>query len=161
MPEAQVDRFMLKIKVGYPTKEDELEVMNKVAYGVSESIEPVLHAEDIFAMREVIDKIHVDEKINKYIIDLIFATRYPHQYGIEDLDGLIEYGASPRASIYLNKLARVYAFLQGRGYVIPNDIKSIGMDVLRHRVLVTFEAEAEEKSSEDIVERIFDSVKVP
>ncbi|MEE2924844.1 MAG: AAA family ATPase [bacterium] len=161
LPEAQVDRFMLKIKVGYPTKEDELEVMNKVAYGVSESIEPVLHAEDIFAMREVIDKIHVDEKINKYIIDLIFATRYPHQYGIEDLDGLIEYGASPRASIYLNKLARVYAFLQGRGYVIPNDIKSIGMDVLRHRVLVTFEAEAEEKSSEDIVERIFDSVKVP
>ncbi len=161
LPEAQVDRFMLKIKVGYPSKEEELEVMNKVAYGTSQSIDPVLHAEDIFAMREVIDKIHVDEKINKYIVDLIFATRYPQQYGIEDLDGLIEYGASPRASIYLNKLARVYAFLQGRGYVIPNDIKSIGMDVLRHRVLVTFEAEAEEKTSEDIVERIFDSVKVP
>ena len=161
LPEAQVDRFMLKIKVGYPTKEDELEVMNKVAYGVSETIEPVLQPEDIFAIREVIDKIHVDEKINKYIVDLIFATRYPQQYGIDDLEGLVEYGASPRASIYLNKLARVYAFLQGRGYVIPNDIKSIGMDVLRHRVLVTFEAEAEEKTSEDIVERIFDSVKVP
>jgi len=161
LPEAQVDRFMLKIKVGYPTKEDELEVMNKVAYGLSEPIAPVLQAEDIFAMREVIDKIHVDDKINKYIIDLIFASRYPQQYGIEDLDGLIEYGASPRASIYLNKLARVYAFLQGRAYVIPNDIKSIGMDVLRHRILVTFEAEAEEKTSEDIVERIFDSVKVP
>ncbi len=161
LPEAQVDRFMLKIKVGYPTKEDELEVMNKVAYGLSEPIAPVLQAEDIFAMREVIDKIHVDDKINKYIIDLIFASRYPQQYGIEDLDGLIEYGASPRASIYLNKLARVYAFLQGRAYVIPNDVKSIGMDVLRHRILVTFEAEAEEKTSEDIVERIFDSVKVP
>ena len=133
--------------------------MNKVAYGVSETIEPVLQPEDIFAIREVIDKIHVDEKINKYIVDLIFATRYPQQYGIDDLEGLVEYGASPRASIYLNKLARVYAFLQGRGYVIPNDIKSIGMDVLRHRVLVTFEAEAEEKTSEDIVERIFDSVR--
>lgn len=161
LPEAQVDRFMLKIKVGYPTREEELEVMTKVAYGAKQDIEPVLHAEDIFAMREVIDQIHVDEKINRYIVDLIFATRFPQQYGIDDLEGLIEFGASPRASIYLNKLARVYAFLQGRGYVIPNDIKSIGMDVLRHRVLVTFEAEAEEKTSEDIIERVFDSVKVP
>lgn len=161
LPEAQVDRFMLKIKVGYPSREEELEVMSRVAYGSTQQIEPVLHPEDIFAMREVIDQIHVDDKINQYIVDLIFATRYPQQYGIDDLDGLIEYGASPRASIYLNKLARVYAFLQGRGYVIPNDIKSIGMDVLRHRVLVTFEAEAEEKTSEDIIERVFDSVKVP
>ena len=161
LPEAQVDRFMLKIKVGYPTKEEELEIMSRIAFSTQEEIKPVLKSEDIFEMRKVIDMIHIDEKINRYIIDLISATRNPEEYGVEGLDGLIEYGASPRASIYLNKVARVNAFLQGRGYVIPNDIKSIGMDVLRHRVLITFEAEAEEKTSEDIVEKIFDSVKVP
>ncbi|MCO4783564.1 MAG: AAA family ATPase [Candidatus Cloacimonetes bacterium] len=161
LPEAQVDRFMLKISVGYPSKDEELEIMKMISYSKSEKIESVMSVEDLIEIRKVIDLVHVDEKINQYIIDLIFATRDPLAYGITGLEGLIQYGASPRASIYLNKLARVYAFLQGRAYVVPNDIKAIGMDVLRHRVLVTFEAEAEEKTSEDIIEQVFDSVKVP
>ena len=161
MPEAQVDRFMLKLKVDYPSREEELKIMELSAYDSLPEIQPVIAPEDIFKIRDVIDEIHIDEKINRYIIDLVSATRNPREYGIDDLEGLIEYGASPRASIYLNKVARVNAFLQGRAYVIPNDIKSVGMDVLRHRVMVTFEAEAEEKTSEDIIEKIFDSVKVP
>ncbi|PCJ20344.1 MAG: ATPase [Candidatus Cloacimonadota bacterium] len=161
LPEAQIDRFMLKISVGYPTKEEELQIMKMISYNKSQKIEAVMSVDDLMEIRKVIDMIHVDEKINQYIIDLIFATRDPQAYGISGLDDLIQYGASPRASIYLNKLARVYAFLQGRAYVVPNDIKAIGMDVLRHRVLITFEAEAEEKTSEDIIEQIFDSVKVP
>lgn len=161
LPEAQVDRFMLKISVGYPSKEEELEIMKMISYSKSEEIKSVMSVEDLIEIRKVIDLVHVDEKINQYIIDLIFATRDPLAYGIKGLEGLIQYGASPRASIYLNKLARVYAFLQGRAYVVPNDIKAIGMDVLRHRVLITFEAEAEEKTSEDIIEQVFDSVKVP
>jgi MoxR-like ATPase len=161
LPEAQIDRFMLKIRVDYPTREEELQIMEMSAYDHQEEIQAVLSADDIFAARETISQIHIDEKINRYIVDLVKATRDPREFGIEDLDGLIEYGASPRASIYLNKLARVNAFLAGRGYVIPNDIKQIGMDVLRHRVIVSFEAEAEERTSEDIIERVFDSVKVP
>ncbi len=161
LPEAQVDRFMLKLKVDYPSREEELKIMELSAYDSLPEIQPVIAPEDIFKIRDVIDEIHIDEKINRYIIDLVSATRNPREYGIDDLEGLIEYGASPRASIYLNKVARVNAFLQGRAYVIPNDIKSVGMDVLRHRVMVTFEAEAEEKTSEDIIEKIFDSVKVP
>jgi MoxR-like ATPase len=161
LPEAQVDRFMLKIKVGYPSKEEELKIMELAAFSRQEEIQSVLNAQDIFTIREIIKDIHIDEKINRYIVDLVSATRNPLEYGIRDLDGLIEYGASPRACIWLNKVARVYAFLQGRAYVSPHDIKSVGMDVLRHRILVTFEAEAEEKTSEDIVERVFDSVKVP
>jgi len=161
LPEAQIDRFMLKLRVDYPTREEELKVMEMSAYESQEEIEAVLHPEEIFKAREVISQIHIDEKINRYIVDLVSATRNPREYGIEDLDGLIEYGASPRASIFLNKLSRVNAFLNGRGYVIPNDIKQVGMDILRHRVIVSFEAEAEERTSEDIIERVFDSVKVP
>jgi MoxR-like ATPase len=161
LPEAQVDRFMLKINIDYPDMEEELKIMELAAYDSKEKINPVLSSQDIFAMREVINEIHIDEKINRYIVDLVNASRYPAKYNRSDLESLIEYGASPRASICLNRLARVYAFLQGRAYVIPNDIKSIGMDVLRHRVLISFEAEAEEMTSEDIVEKIFDSVKVP
>ena len=161
LPEAQIDRFMLKIKVDYPTRDEELKIMELSAYESRQEILAVLHPEDIFKAREIISMIHIDDKINTYIVDLISATRNPREYGIEDLDGLIEYGASPRASIFLNKLARVNAFLNGRGYVIPNDIKQIGMDVLRHRVIVSFEAEAEERTSEDVIERVFDSVKVP
>jgi MoxR-like ATPase len=161
LPEAQIDRFMLKIKVDYPSREEELKIMELAAYDSTSEIQPVVAPEDIFRIRDVLDEIHIDEKINRYIVDLVSATRNPREYGIDDLEGLIEYGASPRASIYLNKIARVNAFLQGRAYVIPNDIKSVGMDVLRHRVMVTFEAEAEERTSEDIIEKVFDSVKVP
>ena len=130
LPEAQVDRFMLKLKVDYPSREEELKIMELSAYDSLPEIQPVIAPEDIFKIRDVIDEIHIDEKINRYIIDLVSATRNPREYGIDDLEGLIEYGASPRASIYLNKVARVNAFLQGRAYVIPNDIKSVGMDVL-------------------------------
>lgn len=161
LPEAQVDRFMLKLHVDYPTRDEELEIMNRMAYARKETVEPVLGMGEISTMRSVINDIHVDEKVNHYIVDLVNATRNPQSYGIQDLDGLIEYGASPRASIFLNKLARVYAFLQGRAFVIPNDIKSIGTDVLRHRVIISFEAEAEEKTSEDIIEKVFDSIPVP
>lgn len=161
LPEAQVDRFMLKLKVGYPDQDEELKIINMAAYTGQEELQQVLSRAEIFEMRDVINEIHIDEKINRYIVDIVMATRYPQRYGLPELEDLIACGASPRASIYLNRLARVFAFLQGRAYVIPNDIKSIGMDVLRHRVIVTFEAEADEKTSEDLIAKIFDTVKVP
>jgi MoxR-like ATPase len=161
LPEAQVDRFMLKLKVVYPDQDEELKIINMAAYTGQEELQQVLSRAEIFEMRDVINEIHIDEKINRYIVDIVMATRYPQRYGLPELEDLIACGASPRASIYLNRLARVFAFLQGRAYVIPNDIKSIGMDVLRHRVIVTFEAEADEKTSEDLIAKIFDTVKVP
>lgn len=161
LPEAQVDRFMLKLKVGYPDQDEELKIINMAAYSNTEELKPILSKDDIFAMRDLINEIHIDEKINRYIVDIVNATRFPKRYGLPELEDLIACGASPRASIYLNRLARVFAFLQARAYVIPNDIKAIGMDVLRHRVIVTFEAEADEKTSEDLISKIFDTVKVP
>ncbi len=162
LPEAQVDRFMLKLKIGYPDKEEEYKIMKRMAMTDKKiDVDPVVGPEDIMRARKVVDEIYMDERIERYIIDIVFATRDPKSYRLDDLVGLIQYGASPRASIYLSVAAKAHAFLQGRGYVVPQDIKSIGMDILRHRVIVSYEAEAEDKSSEDVVKRIFDAVKVP
>ena len=124
-------------------------------------VSPVIDPEDIVRARSVVDEIYMDEKIEKYILDIVFATRDPKKYKLDELSGLIQYGASPRASIYLTVASKAYAFIQGRGYVTPQDVKSIGYDVLRHRVIVSYEAEAEEKTSEDIIKKIFDEIEVP
>ena len=162
LPEAQLDRFMLKIKIDYPDKAQERAILDRMAetsthFDVAEVVSP----EEILAVRRVVDLIYIDDKIKDYIVDLVLATRRPQDYGLEDLTGLINFGASPRASIYLALAAKATAFLQGRGYVTPQDVKSIGMDVLRHRVIVSYEAEAQEKTSEDIIQQIFDNIEVP
>lgn len=160
LPEAQVDRFMLKLRVTYPTKSEEKEIMQRIAHRTSIEITHIINPREIMESREVVDQIYIDDKLQDYIVDVVFATRDPKAYKI-DVEGMIAYGASPRASIYLNQAAKAYAFLQGRGYVTPQDIKSVGLDVLRHRVLLTYEAEAEELTSDDIVMKIFDNVEVP
>ena len=162
LPEAQIDRFMLKINIGYPNKEEEHKILKRMAFTDKEiEISPVITPEKIIEVRKMINDIYMDEKIEKYIVDIVFATRQPGDYGMGDLAELIDYGASPRATIYLAVAAKAYAFLKQRGYVTPQDVKSIGMDVLRHRVIPSYEAEAEDKTSEDIVRRIFDEVEVP
>jgi len=161
LPEAQVDRFMLKLKITYPNKKEEREILERMAKtNPAVDIEQVITPKDIFRVREVINQIYVDEKIKDYIIDIVFATREPHAYNIAVSD-YIAYGASPRASIALTLAAKAYAFIHGRGYVTPQDVKSIGMDVLRHRIIITYEAEAEEMTSEDVIRKIFDEVEVP
>ena len=160
LPEAQVDRFMLKLRVTYPNKSEEKEIMQRIAHRTPVEISPVTTPSEILESREVVDQIYLDDKLQDYIVDIVFATREPKSHGI-DIEEMIAYGASPRASIYLNQAAKAYAFLQGRGYVTPQDIKSIGLDVLRHRVLLTYEAEAEELTSDDIIMKIFDNVEVP
>ena len=162
LPEAQVDRFMLKVNIGYPTPEEETEIVTRMAHPSKKiAVEPVVTAKDIIRAREVVDQIYLDDKIKRYVIDIVFATRYPEKYNMPELKNLIEWAASPRASINLIIASKAYAFLQGRGYVTPEDVKAIGYDVLRHRVIPSYEAEAEEKSSVDIIKIIFDKVKVP
>jgi MoxR-like ATPase len=160
LPEAQVDRFMLKLKITYPNKAEEKDIMLRISSRPDVKVNPVISPEDILDIRELIDKIYIDDKLNDYIVNVVFATREPEIYGL-DIKKMISYGASPRATIYLNQASKVYAFLQGRGYVTPQDIKSIGHDILRHRILLTYEAEAEEKTSDDIISLIFDNVEVP
>jgi MoxR-like ATPase len=160
LPEAQVDRFMLKLSITYPNKKEELEIIDRNAEVGFPEVKKVISPKDILKAREVVGLIYVDEKIKDYILNIVFATRNPEEYKI-DLKDLIAYGASPRASIYLNLAAKAHAFLKGRGYVTPEDIKAIGMDVLRHRVIVTYEAEAEGITSEDIVKKVFDHIEVP
>jgi len=160
LPEAQVDRFMLKLKVTYPSREEELEIMERMAGGKEPEAAAVVTPDTILRARGLVTDIYVDDKIKQYILDIVFATREPSEFGL-DLTELISYGASPRASIYLSIAARAHAFLQRRAYVTPEDIKAIAMDVLRHRVIVTYEAEAEELTSEDVVQRILDNVEVP
>ena len=162
LPEAQVDRFMLKINIGYPNREEEHKILKRMAF-TDKKIEAsaVISPKKIIEVRELINEIYLDEKIEKYIIDIVFATREPKNYGLDDLAGLIEYGASPRASIYLTVAAKAYAFIKRRGYVTPQDVKSIGPDVLRHRIIPSYEAEAEDKTSEDILKRVFEEVEVP
>jgi MoxR-like ATPase len=160
LPEAQVDRFMLKLSVGYPSRDEEKAIMERMARGAPPEPSPVVGPDDIVRARSTVDQIYMDEKVKDYIVDLVLASREPDRYGLE-LEGLIAYGASPRASIYLNAASRAHAFLRRRGYVTPEDVKAIGPDVLRHRIIVTYEAEAEEVSSEDIVGRIFEGVEVP
>jgi MoxR-like ATPase len=161
LPEAQLDRFMLKLKVNYPNKDEERRILDRMAMtNVSFDIKPVISPEEITQVRNVVDEIYIDEKIKDYIVDIIFATREPEKYGLK-LAGFINYGASPRATIYLAVAAKAHAFVQQRGYVTPQDVKSIGMDVLRHRIIVSYEAEAEDKTSEDIIKTIFDNIPVP
>lgn len=161
LPEAQVDRFMLKVRVGYPTKEEERRILDLMAFtSPTTKIEPVMSPKDIAAARGVVDEIYIDDKIKDYIVDITFATRDPASFGINIADW-IEYGASPRATLALTVGAKACAFLSGRGYVTPQDVKTIAMDVLRHRVIVTYEAEAEEKTSGDVVKAVLDHVAVP
>jgi MoxR-like ATPase len=161
LPEAQLDRFMLKVKIDYPTKEQERQILDRMAVTDKKlDIKPVVKPADIAEIRAVVDEIYIDEKVKDYIVDVVCATREPKKYGL-DLANFINYGASPRATIYLTLAAKAHAFMQQRGYVTPQDVKSIGPDVLRHRVIVSYEAEAEDKTSEDIIKTIFDSIEVP
>jgi MoxR-like ATPase len=161
LPEAQLDRFMLKLKIDYPNKGEERQILDRMAV-TSKNFETkaVISPADIASVRSVVDEIYIDEKIKDYIVDVVCATRQPKKYGIE-MGNFINYGASPRATIYLTIAAKAYAFIQQRGYVTPQDVKSVGMDVLRHRVIVSYEAEAEGKTSEDIIKMIFDNIEVP
>ncbi len=160
LPEAQVDRFMLKVKIGYPTKAEERQIMERVAETGLPEIKPVASKEDLFRARETMRNIYMDDKVKDYIVEIVAATRDPEEHGLK-MASLIAYGASPRASIYLNQTARAHAFCERRGYVTPHDVKSVGMDVLRHRLILTYEAEAEEMTTEDIIRKVFDAVKVP
>ncbi len=161
LPEAQVDRFMLKLVVTYPTKKEEKEILERMSTGREIDVNPVIDPQKILELRQIVNQIYIDEKVKDYILDLVFATRAPQEYKLEKLKPLISFGASPRASIMLTRAAKAHAFIRGRGYVTPDDVKQIGMDVLRHRVLITYEAEAEEMTSEHIVKAIFDQVEVP
>lgn len=161
LPEAQVDRFMLKLIVNYPSVEEERGILERMTSGEEINAKPVITPKDIVNARKLLYKIHMDEKIKDYILNIVFATRFPEKYGIDDLKGMIAYGASPRASIYLTLTSKAYAFIKRRGYVIPEDIKSIGYDVLRHRIIPTYEAEAEDMTTDDIIRKIFDTIEVP
>lgn len=161
LPEAQVDRFMLKLSVGYPSKDEELEIMRRMTQDTTPGVSAVVQPQDIISARSLVKGVYIDEKVERYIIDIVFATRDPKAYGLEELQDLIAFGASPRASINLHLAAKAHAFLRRRGYVTPEDIRSIGMDVLRHRVMVTYEAEAEELTSEDIVRKVLNKIEVP
>ena len=161
LPEAQVDRFMLKVKIDYPTKEEELQIMRQNVKGTEPQVKPVVSTKDIIKARGVMGEIYMDEKIERYILDIVFATRNPKEYGIPGIAQLISYGASPRATINLALGAKAYAFIKRRGYVIPEDVRAVSLDVLRHRVAVTYEAEAEEVTSENIVQEILNKIEVP
>jgi MoxR-like ATPase len=161
LPEAQLDRFMLMIKVGYPTRQEEREIMDRMTSGMPVKAEPAASPEEIAEARSVVGQVYMDEKIRDYIVSIVHATREPKAHGLGELADFIQYGASPRASIYLNQAARAHAFLRHRGYVTPEDIKAIGVDVLRHRVILNYEAEAEEITSEMVVRKLFEHVEVP
>ena len=161
LPEAQLDRFMLMIKVGYPSKEDERAIMDRMTSPVTAKAEAVAIPRHIADARAVINQVYIDDKIKDYIVNLVHATRDPKAHGLAELADFIHFGASPRASIYLNTAARAHAFLRRRGYVTPEDVKAIGIDVLRHRVILTYEAEAEEMTSELVVKKLFERIEVP
>ena len=162
LPEAQVDRFMLKVVVGYPSREEEIEIMRRMSHGTAlPAVAPVVTPAQILSARAVVGEIYLDARVEEYIVDLVLATREPQKYKLSDLRGLVAYGASPRASIALALAARAHAFLQGRAYATPDDVRAIALDVLRHRVAVTYEAEAEDVTSEQIVRRVLSAVEVP
>jgi MoxR-like ATPase len=161
LPEAQVDRFMLKVIIDYPNKTDEQQIVRSQVSGVTNTIKAVVTTAQVIKAQKAAREVYMDEKIEKYIIDLIFATRYPEQYGLEDLKPLISFGASPRGSINLTTAAKCYAFIKRRGYVVPEDVRAVVHDVLRHRIGITYEAEAENINSEDIINRIVNVVEVP
>lgn len=162
LPEAQVDRFMLKVVIDYPSKDEELEILKRMAFTKTAfNINAVITPEDLLKARALVDEIYMDEKVQQYIVDIVDATRNPEKYGIDSIKSLLQYGCSPRASINLAIAARAYAFIQGRGYVTPQDVKSIGLDVMRHRIITSYEADAEQITPEQIVKRVFDEVEVP
>jgi MoxR-like ATPase len=161
LPEAQVDRFMLKVRVGYPTRDEEKVIMDRMAGGVPPRASKIIGLDHIARARELVHSIYMDEKVKEYILNVVFATREPQKYGLKDLADYIQFGASPRATIALAQAARAHAFLRHRGFVTPEDVKAVAYDVLRHRVSVTYEAEAEELTSEKIIQRVFDRVEVP
>ena len=162
LPEAQIDRFMLKLKIDYPLKEEEKIIMQRMASTKGDvQTQKIVEPESLIKAAEVIDSIYIDNNLEDYILDLVAATRNPAVQNLPELTNLVQYGASPRASIFLHRLSKAYAFMQGRGFVVPQDIKSIGFDVLRHRVILTYEAEAENVSTDDVLQKIFDTVEVP
>jgi MoxR-like ATPase len=162
LPEAQIDRFMLKVVVGYPTRDQEVAIIERMATtGAKPQVRRVATPEQVLAARALLDAVYVDPKVRRYVVDLVFATREPEAAGLADLKPLILYGASPRASIALTMAARARAFLDGRGFVTPQDVKTVGMDVLRHRVITTYEAEAEGLTSVHVIQKAFDHVRVP
>lgn len=162
LPEAQVDRFMMKLKVDYPKKDEERKILRQAARtGQSKPIKPAVKAKDILNAQKTINDIYVDEKVEDYVLNLVFATRNPDEFGLGDLSQLIEYGASTRATINLILASKARAFIEHRGYITPEDVRYIGKDVLRHRVILTYEAEAEELTSEDVIQRLFDSIEIP
>jgi MoxR-like ATPase len=161
LPEAQLDRFMLMIKVGYPSREEERAIMDRMTSGMKVSASPVATPQEIAEARSVVQQVYIDEKIRDYIVSIVHATREPKAHGLAELADFISFGASPRASIYLNMAARAHAFLRHRGYVTPEDIKAVGVDVLRHRVILTYEAEAEEITTETVIRKLFEHVEVP
>jgi len=160
LPEAQIDRFMMKLRITYPTREDEKAIMEAVTGDGLPSVRPVIDKEQLKRAQDTVRDVYVDEKVKNYILDIVFATRDPEQFGIK-IKHLIAFGASPRATIYLTQAAKAHAFLRGRGYATPEDVKAIGPDVLRHRLIVTYEAEAEELDSEAVLQKIFDHIEVP
>ena len=160
LPEAQIDRFMLKLRIDYPDQKEERQILDLMARDEAISIQKVVGPADILRVREVVKEVYMDERIKDYIVQLVFATRKPQEFKL-DLKDLIQFGASPRATIFLAQAARAHAFIKGRGYVTPEDIKAVGMDVLRHRIILTYEAEAEEMTTESVISRIFDAVQVP
>ena len=161
LPEAQVDRFMLKVVIDYPTLEEEKMIIRENLTSGLPNVTPVITAEDILKAREVVRDVYIDEKIEQYIADIVFATRYPDRYGLKDMKELISFGGSPRASINLAKAARAYAFIKRRGYVVPEDVRAVAHDVLRHRIGLTYEAEAENITTENIITDIMNTVEVP
>ncbi len=161
LPEAQVDRFLLKVKVTYPTKEEEKAIVNRMTSALEPDVQKVCSTEDISRLNKSCQMVYIDDKIKDYIINLVFATRFPEEAGLGKLKNLIQFGASPRASIYLTETAKALAFVRRRGYVTPEDIKTIGRDVLRHRLILSYEAEAEELTTDDIITEIFDNIVVP
>ncbi|GAB4188539.1 MAG: AAA family ATPase [Calditrichia bacterium] len=161
LPEAQVDRFMMKVLVTYPNKDEELQIIQRMVSETQPEVSPVIDPIKIIGARKVVHQIYMDEKIEKYIVDIVDATRHPQNYNLQDIVPFIEFGASPRASIYLKIGAKAHAFLKRRGYVTPDDIKGIAYEVLRHRIILTYEAEAEEKTTDDIIERILNEVEIP
>ncbi len=161
LPEAQVDRFMLMVKVGYPSRDEERKIMDRMTQPEAAQAAAVVTPVELLEARKIVKQVYVDEKVKDYIVDVVFATREPAKHGMKDLAPLIEFGASPRASIALNLAARAHAFLRHRGYVTPEDVKAVGPDVLRHRLVLTYEADAEEVTSEQIVKRVFEVVEVP
>ena len=161
LPEAQVDRFMLKVVVDYPEYDEEREMLARVSSGPAPDVQSVVDAEYILNAREIVRQVHVDERIMDYVLNLVVATRDPGKVGLDGLANLIEYGSSPRGGIFLIAASRAYAFIRGRGYVIPDDIKQVAPDVLRHRIITTFEAEAEDVTTEEIIQRILDNLEIP